>query len=220
MKQLTVQGVHYRYRGANVETLCGVDAVFSAGQLSIIAGRSGAGKSTLLYLLGGLDCPCKGEIRLDDTALTAQKLDWYRREVAATVSQGNLLLPGRTALENVMYPQLLHRAAKEQAQKAAEQALCAVGIAAQTARRRVEKLSGGEQQRVAIARCMAAQSQIIVADEPTGNLDSRISQDVLGLMKLTGQRFSQTMVMITHNEEIAQLADRVVRIEDGRIVTR
>ena len=117
MKQLTVHGVHYRYRGANAETLCGVNAVFSAGRLSIIAGRSGAGKSTLLYLLGGLDCPCNGEIRLDDTVLTAQKLDWYRREVAATVSQGNLLLPGRTALENVMYPQLLHRTAKEQGKK-------------------------------------------------------------------------------------------------------
>ena len=209
MKQLTVQGVHYRYRGANAETLCGVDAVFSAGQLSIIAGRSGAGKSTLLYLLGGLDCPCKGEIRLDDTALTAQKLDWYRREVAATVSQGNLLLPGRTALENVMYPQLLHRAAKEQAQKAAEQALCAVGIDAQTARRRVEKLSGGEQQRVAIARCMA--------DEPTGNLDSENADAVFSLLLQLAHTQGKCVIVATHDRSFFEKADCLYRMENGNV---
>lgn len=217
MKQLTVHGVHYRYRGANVETLCGVDAVFSAGQLSIIAGRSGAGKSTLLYLLGGLDCPCKGEICLDDTALTAKKLDWYRREVAATVSQGNLLLPGRTALENVMYPQLLHRTAKEQAQKAAEQALCAVGIDAQTAQRRVEKLSGGEQQRVAIARCMAAQSQIIVADEPTGNLDSENADAVFSLLLRLAHAQGKCVIVATHDRSFFEKADCLYRMENGNV---
>lgn len=133
------------------------------------------------------------------------------------MSQGNLLLPGRTALENVMYPQLLHRTAKEQAQKAAEQALCAVGIDAQTAQRRVEKLSGGEQQRVAIARCMAAQSQIIVADEPTGNLDSENADAVFSLLLRLAHAQEKCVIVATHDRSFFEKADCFYHMENGNV---
>ena len=175
------------------------------GEFVAIIGTSGSGKSTLLHMLGGLDRPTSGTVTVDGRELSTLKdeeLTIFRRRKIGFVFQAYNLVPVLSVYENIVLPIQLDGGAVDESYV------------------REVIASGGQQQRVAIARALAAKPAILLADEPTGNLDSRTSQDVLGLMKVTGQKFAQTMVMITHNEEIAQLADRIVRIEDGRIVTR
>ena len=202
---------------ARVRALDGVDLDVEQGEFVAVVGTSGSGKSTLLHMLGGLDRPTAGTVTVDGRnifALSDEALTVFRRRKIGFVFQAYNLVPVLSVWENIVLPVQLDGRRPDKAYLA--QVVEALGLA-EKLDRLPGQLSGGQQQRVAIARALAAQPAILLADEPTGNLDSKTSQDVLSLMKVTGRRFSQTMVMITHNEEIAQLADRIVRIEDGRI---
>ena len=203
-----------------VKALDGVDLRVENGEFVAIVGTSGSGKSTLLHILGGLDRPTGGSVRVegkDIFSLKDEELTIFRRRKIGFVFQAYNLVPVLSAYENIILPIQLDggQVDKDYVGRVIE----ALGRE-QRLNSLPSQLSGGQQQRVAIARALAAKPAIILADEPTGNLDSKTSQDVLSLMKITSQKFAQTMVMITHNEEIAQTADRIVRIEDGRIVAR
>ena len=203
-----------------VKALDGVDLTVEDGEFVAIVGTSGSGKSTLLHMLGGLDRPTFGSVTVDGKeifALKEEALTIFRRRKIGFVFQSYNLVPVLNVYENIVLPIQLDGGAVDAPYL--HDVIAALGLENKLDRL-PGQLSGGQQQRVAIARALAAKPAILLADEPTGNLDSRTSQDVLGLMKVTGRTFAQTMVMITHNEEIAQLADRIVRIEDGRIVTR
>ena len=203
-----------------VKALDGVDLRVENGEFVAIVGTSGSGESTLLHILGGLDRPTGGSVRVegkDIFSLKDEELTIFRRRKIGFVFQAYNLVPVLSAYENIILPIQLDggQVDKDYVGRVIE----ALGLE-QRLNSLPSQLSGGQQQRVAIARALAAKPAIILADEPTGNLDSKTSQDVLSLMKITSQKFAQTMVMITHNEEIAQTADRIVRIEDGRIVAR
>ena len=203
-----------------VKALDGVDLRVENGEFVAIVGTSGSGKSTLLHILGGLDRPTGGSVRVegkDIFSLKDEELTIFRRRKIGFVFQAYNLVPVLSAYENIILPIQLDggQVDKDYVGRVIE----ALRLE-QRLNSLPSQLSGGQQQRVAIARALAAKPAIILADEPTGNLDSKTSQDVLSLMKITSQKFAQTMVMITHNEEIAQTADRIVRIEDGRIVAR
>ena len=202
-----------------VKALDGVDLAVEDGEFMAIVGTSGSGKSTLLHMLGGLDRPTSGSATVDGQdifSLKDEALTIFRRRKIGFVFQSYNLVPVLTVRENIILPIQLDGEMVDETYVA--QVVSALGLEHKL-NSLPNQLSGGQQQRVAIARALAAKPAILLADEPTGNLDSRTSQDVLSLMKVTGRKFAQTMVMITHNEEIAQLADRIVRIEDGRIVT-
>ena len=211
----------YYGRGeTQVRALDGVDLAIENGEFVAIVGTSGSGKSTLLHMLGGLDRPTSGTVEVDGQALFSLKdeaLTIFRRRKIGFVFQSYNLVPVLSVWENIVLPVQLDGRGVDKPY--VDEVVHTLGLEKKL-NNLPNQLSGGQQQRVAIARALAAKPAILLADEPTGNLDSRTSQDVLGLMKVTGQKFAQTMVMITHNEEIAQLADRIVRIEDGRIVTR
>ena len=203
-----------------VKALDGVDLSVENGEFVAIVGTSGSGKSTLLHMLGGLDRPTSGAVLVDGKdifSLKDEELTIFRRRKIGFVFQSYNLVPVLSVYENIVLPIQLDGGKVDQSY--VNQVIEALGLE-QKLQNLPSQLSGGQQQRVAIARALATKPAIILADEPTGNLDSKTSQDVLSLMKVTGQKFAQTMVMITHNEEIAQLADRIVRIEDGRIVKR
>lgn len=202
-----------------VRALDGVSLRVEQGEFVAIVGTSGSGKSTLLHMLGGLDRPTSGSVLVDGKdifQLKDEALTIFRRRKIGFVFQSYNLVPVLNVQENIVLPIQLDGRRVDRA--FVRQIVRILGL-----EERLEalpsQLSGGQQQRVAIARALAAAPAIILADEPTGNLDSRTSQDVLSLMKITSQKFSQTIVMITHNEEIAQMADRILRIEDGRIVS-
>ena len=203
-----------------VKALDGVDLRVENGEFVAIVGTSGSGKSTLLHMLGGLDRPTSGAVLVDGKdifSLKDEELTIFRRRKIGFVFQSYNLVPVLSVYENIVLPIQLDGGKVDQSY--VNQVIEALGLE-QKLQNLPSQLSGGQQQRVAIARALATKPAIILADEPTGNLDSKTSQDVLSLMKVTGQKFAQTMVMITHNEEIAQMADRIVRIEDGRIVKR
>ena len=212
-----------KYYGAGdtqVKALDGVDLRVEQGEFVAIVGTSGSGKSTLLHMLGGLDRPTSGTVTVDGRdifALKDEALTIFRRRKIGFVFQSYNLVPVLSVWENIVLPVELDGAKVDEAY--VQEVIATLGLEKKLPNL-PNQLSGGQQQRVAIARALATKPAILLADEPTGNLDSKTSQDVLGLMKVTGQKFAQTMVMITHNEEIAQMADRIVRIEDGRIVTR
>ena len=221
MAILQAQGLKKIYGSGDnaVHALDGVDLRVEKGEFVAIVGTSGSGKSTLLHMLGGLDRPTEGTVTVDGQeifALKEEALTIFRRRKIGFVFQAFNLVPVLNVYENIVLPIELDGGKINNA---------FVGQIVQTLglEKKLDalpgQLSGGQQQRVAIARALAAAPAIILADEPTGNLDSKTSQDVLSLLKVTSQKFAQTIVMITHNEEIAQLADRIIRIEDSRIVT-
>ena len=203
-----------------VKALDGVNLHVEDGEFVAIVGTSGSGKSTLLHMLGGLDRPTSGSVAVGGKnifSLKDEALTIFRRRKIGFVFQSYNLVPVLTVYENIVLPIQLDGGRIDK--HYVREVIAALGIEKKL-NNLPSQLSGGQQQRVAIARALAAKPAILLAEEPTGNLDSRTSQDVLSLMKVTGRKFAQTMVMITHNEEIAQLADRIVRIEDGRIVAR
>ena len=211
---------YYGSGDTQVKALDGVDLGIEQGEFVAIVGTSGSGKSTLLHMLGGLDRPTSGTVTVDGKdifALKDEALTIFRRRKVGFVFQSYNLVPVLSVWENIVLPIQLDGAKVDDAY--VQEVVATLGLEKKLANL-PNQLSGGQQQRVAIARALATKPAILLADEPTGNLDSKTSQDVLGLMKVTGQKFGQTMVMITHNEEIAQMADRIVRIEDGRIVKR
>lgn len=209
---------YYGSGATEVRALDGVNMSVESGEFVAIVGTSGSGKSTLLHMLGGLDRPTSGSATVDGQKLfdlSDEALTIFRRRKIGFVFQAYNLVPVLSVYENIVLPLQLDGRSVDTA--FLDDVVQALGLGEKLSSL-PNQLSGGQQQRVAIARALAAKPAIILADEPTGNLDSKTSQDVLGLIKVTSQRYSQTTVMITHNEEIAQMADRIVRIEDGRIV--
>lgn len=201
-----------------VHALRGVDLNVQRGEFIAVVGTSGSGKSTLLHMLGGLDRPTAGEVMVDGKSIFSLKdeaLTIFRRRKIGFVFQNYNLVPVLNVYENIVLPIQLDGNTVDENYVA--EIIQILGIESKL-NNLPGQLSGGQQQRVAIARALAAKPAIILADEPTGNLDTRTSQDVMGLLKVTSQKFGQTIVMITHNEEIAQLSDRLIRIEDGRIL--
>lgn len=209
---------YYGSGATEVRALDHVSMQVESGEFVAIVGTSGSGKSTLLHMLGGLDRPTSGSVAVDGQdifSLKDEALTIFRRRKIGFVFQAYNLVPVLSVYENIVLPlQLDGRTVDE---PFFEEIVATLGLS-EKLRNLPNQLSGGQQQRVAIARALVAKPAIILADEPTGNLDSKTSQDVLGLIKVTSRKFAQTMVMITHNEEIAQMADRIVRIEDGHIV--
>ena len=211
----------YYGEGANLtRALDGVDFAVQEGKFVAVVGASGSGKSTLLHMLGGLDRPTSGSVKVDGREIFQLKdeaLTIFRRRKIGFVFQNYNLVPVLNVYENIVLPIQLD--GKQEDKGYVDQIISTLGLEKKL-RNLPNNLSGGQQQRVAIARALAAKPAIILADEPTGNLDSKTSQDVMGLLKVTSQQFAQTIVMITHNEEIAQMADRIIRIEDGKITSR
>lgn len=203
-----------------VKALDGVNLSVELGEFVAIVGTSGSGKSTLLHMLGGLDRPTSGKVWVDEkdiSQLKDEQLTIFRRRKIGFVFQSYNLVPVLNVYENIVLPVELDGNPVDK--KYVEDIIEILGLK-QKKYSLPSHLSGGQQQRVAIARAMAAKPAILLADEPTGNLDSVTSQDVLSLLKVTSSRFGQTVVMITHNDEIAQMADRTVRIEDGKIIIK
>ena len=218
MNILSVRNLKKYYNtGENtVKALDGLD--ICKGEFLAVVGTSGSGKSTLLHMLGGLDNPTSGEVIIDGrniSGLSRDELTVYRRRKIGFVFQNYNLLPLMNVYENIVLPIKLDGIKPDD--DYIEEILKLLKLEDKKYFM-PNQLSGGQQQRVALARALAIKPAIILADEPTGNLDSRTSQDVLGLIKISSQNLAQTIVMITHNEEIAQMADRIIRIEDGKIV--
>ena len=203
-----------------MRALDGVSIKVEKGEFVAVVGTSGSGKSTLLHMLGGLDRPTSGSVMVDGkdiVLLRDEELTIFRRRKIGFVFQNYNLVPVLNVYENIVLPVELDGVEPDETY--IRGIVATLGLESKLTSL-PGQLSGGQQQRVAIARALAAKPAILLADEPTGNLDSRTSQDVLSLLKVSGQKYQQTMVMITHNEEIAQMADRIIRIEDGRIVER
>ena len=217
MAELILKEVFYRYPGTKIDVLKGVDAVFPEGTVTAVMGRSGAGKSTMLYLLAGLDVPTGGTILYNGAELKRSMLDGYRRTEVATIAQNYLLFPTRTALENVLYPLELAKVEKNAALQEAKRHLASVGIPEELHHRLPSRLSGGEQQRVAIARALASHSNVIAADEPTGNLDEENADAVMELLKKLAHEEGKTVIVVTHDRLLAEEADRCYRIKRGKI---
>ena len=209
----------YYNSGENtVKALDGVNLKIENGTFTAIVGTSGSGKSTLLHMLGGLDRPTEGKVFVDKKdifSLKEEALTIFRRRKIGFIFQSYNLIPVLNVKENILLPIELDGGRPDE--KYIQKIIALLGLE-EKLQNLPGSLPGGQQQRVAIARALAGKPAIILADEPTGNLDSRTSQDVMSLLKVTSERFHQTIVMITHNEEIAQTADRIIRIEDGRIV--
>jgi putative ABC transport system ATP-binding protein len=216
--QATELKKHYG-TGQNVtKALDGVNFSVESGEFVAIVGTSGSGKSTLLNMMGGLDVPTSGSVVVDGQELAKMdddELTIFRRRKIGFIFQNFNLVPILNVYENIVLPVELDGNTVDTEFMDGIMELLAL---TPKARNMPANLSGGQQQRVAIARALTSKPAILLADEPTGNLDSRTSADVMGLLKMTCQKFHQTLVMITHNPEIAQLADRIVRIEDGKII--
>ena len=211
---------YYGKGEALVRALDGVDLESERGKITAIIGTSGSGKSTLLNMLGGLDTPSEGSIQIGNTELAklnSEQATIFRRNHIGFIFQNYNLVPVLSVWENIVFPISLD--GRRPDETFIMEIVRLLGL-----EKKLDSLpnnlSGGQQQRVAIARALASKPAIILADEPTGNLDSKTSDDVIGLLKMTGKEFNQTIVMITHNPEIAQMADRIVRIEDGRMVSQ
>ena len=200
-----------------VKALDGITLQIEQGSFTAIVGTSGSGKSTLLHMLGGLDTPTGGSVVVDGQSLgnmSRSELTIFRRRKIGFIFQNYSLIPNLNIYDNIVLPvELDGRSADRQY---LSNIVSVLGLEGKLDRK-PNKLSGGQQQRAAIARALITKPALILADEPTGNLDSRTSQEVVGLLQATGRQFHQTIVMITHNDEIAQIADRTIRIEDGRI---
>ena len=211
---------YYGKGEALVKALDGIDLEIERGKFTAIIGTSGSGKSTLLNMLGGLDTPSEGSIQIGNTELAklnSEQATIFRRNHIGFIFQNYNLVPVLSVWENIVFPISLD--GRKPDKKFIMEIVRLLGL-----EKKLDSLpnnlSGGQQQRVAIARALASKPAIILADEPTGNLDSKTSDDVIGLLKMTSKEFNQTIVMITHNPEIAQMADRIVRIEDGRFVSQ
>lgn len=211
---------YYNQSKVVVKAIDGVDISVSHGEFIAIVGSSGSGKSTLLNMLGGLDRPTDGTVLVDGKDIFLfkdEELTIFRRRKIGFVFQAYNLVPVLNVYENIVLP--IELDGNKIDEEYVDSIITSLGLK-EKINSMPNQLSGGQQQRIAIARALATKPSIILADEPTGNLDSKTSQDVIGLLKVTGEKFNQTIVMITHNEEIAQTADRIIRIEDGHIVSK
>ena len=208
----------YRNRYQSVQAVKDVSYAFAYGKLTALVGKSGSGKTTLLSLLAGLDLPTEGEVLYNGTPTAKLDLDAYRRQDAAVIYQSYNLFPKLTVLENAMVPLLLQKKSKQVAQEAAARRLAEVGIGEDMFKRYPNMLSGGEQQRVAIARALTTGARIILADEPTGNLDMENSEHIIRILHTLAREQNYCVVVVTHDMGIAEAADQVLRLQDGRIL--
>lgn len=219
MSILELRGTGYTYRTQyqQVEALKGVSYSFETGKLHAIMGRSGSGKTTLLSLMAGLDLPTAGQVLFEGTPTAEMDLERYRREKAAVIYQNFRLFPLLTVAENVMYPMELQGMRPKQAKEKAAALVERAGLPSSVLNRFPTMLSGGEQQRVAIARAVAAGGEIILADEPTGNLDSENEKKIVALLKDLAHEDNYTVIVITHNPNVAEETDHVFRMKDGEL---
>lgn len=219
MSILKAEHVSYSYRTKyqTIEAVRDVTCEFEAGNLYAITGESGSGKSTLLSLLAGLDVPDSGRILVKGGDMAQLDRDRYRREQASVVYQAFHLFPLLTALENVMFPMELRGVKKKVAEETAKKLIAEVGLSEKNYRQFPQMMSGGEQQRVAIARAMANGGEILLADEPTGNLDTENEQNIVKLLKESAHEHGYAVIVITHNPEVARQADAVLTMRDGRL---
>lgn len=211
---------HFHRAGETLHILKGVSLTVSAGEFVAVVGPSGAGKSTLLHLLGALERPTGGELSYGDRALWSLsdgELAEFRNRTIGFVFQFHHLLPEFTALENAMMPALISRKLPAEAAEAARALLVQVGLGGRVQHRPGE-LSGGEQQRVAVARALVSSPRVLLADEPTGNLDRKTGEEVFALLRLFNLERGVALVLVTHNEALSRQADRILRLEDGRLV--
>lgn len=222
MEILKAERVCYTYqsRYQKVEALRGVDCSFEQRMFYAITGESGSGKSTLLSLLAGLDLPTQGEIYVKGESIRQINRDDYRKNTASVVYQAFNLLPLLTAVENVSYPLEMRRVPRKAAIAKARECILSVGLSEKIFRQFPQMMSGGEQQRVAIARALAAGGDILLADEPTGNLDSENESNIVGILKYLAHEKNMTVIVITHNPLVAEQADIEFRMKDGKLSIR
>lgn len=218
MARLELENIFYRYKGANRDVLREVNCSFEGGQMNAIVGPSGSGKTTLLSIMAGLDEPTKGRITINDNDLKDIDLDEYRRDSVSMIFQAFQLFPLLTALENVSFPMEYKGISKDEARKKGKKVLHSLGIDGDKQARYPSNLSGGEQQRVAIGRTLATGAKVILADEPTGNLDDDNSDRIIGILKELAHKQDFCVITVTHDMEIAEASDHVWRIKDGTIV--
>jgi len=217
MSALTLTNVTYQYRGAKSKAVSNVNCLFERDKVYAIIGPSGSGKSTLLSMMAGLDLPTEGDIVFDDSSLASIDLDRYRRESIAMIFQMFHLLPLLTVIENVCYPMELCGITPADARPRAESLLQSVGITKEQTSRFPQRLSGGEQQRVAIARSLAMGAKLLLADEPTGNLDSANTKNIMDILHALAHNENRCVIIVTHDLEIAESADVVFRMKDGEL---
>lgn len=220
MLKLENVGYTYQSKYQMVEAVKDISYVFEEGKLYAIVGESGCGKSTLVSLLGGLDLPTKGKIFVGDKTTISLDLDIYRRDVATIVYQNFNLLPLLTAAENVAFPMELKGVPGKVAKKRAKELLLSVGIKQEKQQQFPKMMSGGEQQRVAIARALASQGKVLLADEPTGNLDSENERVIVELLNKLAHEQQYIVIVVTHNQLVAQSADEVLCMKDGMLTNR
>ncbi|MDO4458766.1 MAG: ABC transporter ATP-binding protein [Clostridia bacterium] len=220
MSIFSVNKVDYEYRSRyqTVKALSDISYDFESGKFYAIVGRSGSGKTTLLSLLAGLDLPTGGEIVFDGKATKDIDRSELRRKEISVIYQNFNLFPLLTALENVMYPMQLNKMPKKEAEDRAKELLLSVGLGEKIFKQFPKMMSGGEQQRVAVARALATDAKVILADEPTGNLDTENGTKVIGILKALAHEKGKCVIVITHDEDIAAGADEVLRISDGKRV--
>lgn len=219
MERLRAEAVSYCYRTKyqTIQALDHVSCSFDAAQMYAVVGESGSGKSTLLSLLAGLDLPTEGDILVEGESIRKMNRDHYRMNTVSVVYQAFHLFPLLTALENVMYPMELKGIPKRAAKERAKELIAQVGLADKIYNQFPKMMSGGEQQRVAIARALAAEGKIMLADEPTGNLDSENEKNIVEILKKSAHEGNYTVIVITHNPEVAREADCVYRMRDGHL---
>ena len=220
MEKIRVENVSYSYQNQyqKIESVKEVSCSFEDGNMYAITGESGSGKSTFLSLLAGLDRPESGTILVEGENLLEMDRDAYRRKQISVVYQAFHLFPLLNAVENVMYPMELQGISRREARKQAEDCLREVGLGEKIFHQYPKMMSGGEQQRVAIARAMAAQGRILLADEPTGNLDSENEENIVELLKGLAHERDYLVIVVTHNPEVARQADVCLKMKDGRMV--
>ncbi len=220
MEKIRVENVSYSYQNQyqKIQAVKEVSCSFEAGNMYAITGESGSGKSTFLSLLAGLDCPESGTILVDGDNLLEMDRDAYRRKQVSMIYQAFHLFPLLNALENVMYPLELQGLSRREARQQAAECLEEVGLGEKILKQYPKMMSGGEQQRVAIARAMAAQGRILLADEPTGNLDSENEENIVELLKGLAHERDYLVIVVTHNPEVARQADVCLKMKDGRMV--
>jgi len=218
MSVLTVKNVLYKYSGTSKSVLKGIDAAFEAGKVYTIVGRSGSGKSTLLSLIAGLDVCTQGEIQHGGVDLKNIDRDEYRAKEIGVVFQSYNLILNASAAENIVLSLNISRNPEPDKRAYAYAVLEKVGIDRETADRKILKLSGGEQQRVGIARAIANNPDIIIADEPTGNLDEKTEKEVLDIFSSLAHDDGKCVIIVTHSKEVTAIADEILGISDGRIV--
>ena len=217
MSELTLQDVCYRYKNTERDVLHSISYKFESGNVYAIVGPSGSGKSTLLSLMAGLDTPTHGELTLDQVSYNTMDLDRTRREKLSMIFQAFQLFPLLTAVENVSFPMETNGVSKAEAKRRATELLAEVGIHAEKHRRYPSNLSGGEQQRVAIARALSTGAGILLADEPTGNLDEANSIQVMDLLLHLAHALGRCVIVVTHDLDLASRADNILYMRDGTL---